>query len=91
MVAWALTHCCRNFLHSFGLIVRAIGAAAFNTALMRFNPLALVLAPGIGVGGLLIGGISGTQSALAAWLLLVGAASVWTLVRGPIDVGTDRL
>ena len=58
---------------------------------MRFNPLALVLAPGIGVGGLLIGGISGTQSALAAWLLLVGAASVWTLVRGPIDVGTDRL
>ena len=57
---------------------------------MRFNPLALVLAPGIGLGGLLIGGIAGAQSALAAWLLIVGAASVWTLARGPVGVGTDE-
>ena len=52
---------------------------------MRFNPLALIFAPGIGLGGLLVGGISGAQSALAAWLLIVGAASVWTLLRGPIN------
>ena len=57
---------------------------------MRFNPLALVLAPGIGLGGLLIGGIAGAQSALAAWLLIVGAASVWTLARGPVCVGSDE-
>ena len=58
---------------------------------MRFNPLAFVLAPGIGLGGLLIGGLSGAQSALAAWLLTVGAATVWTLIRGPIDGDTGRL
>ena len=57
---------------------------------MRFNPLALVLAPGIGLGSLLIGGIAGAQSALAAWLLIVGAASVWTLARGPFDASTDE-
>jgi hypothetical protein len=57
---------------------------------MRFNPLAFALAPGIGLGGLLIGGISGAQSALAGWLLIVGAASVWTLVRGPIDSENGR-
>ena len=57
---------------------------------MRFNPLALVLAPGIGLGGLLIGGIAGAQSALAAWLLIVGAASVWTLARGPVGAGSDE-
>ncbi|MEO8059878.1 MAG: hypothetical protein ABI671_16310 [Burkholderiales bacterium] len=51
---------------------------------MRFNPLAFIFAPGIALGGLLIGGVSGAQSALAAWLLIVGTASVWTLVRGPI-------
>jgi len=58
---------------------------------MRFNPLALIFTPGIGLGGLLIGGLSGAQGALAAWLLIVGAASVWTLIRGPIDSGTGRL
>ena len=52
---------------------------------MRFNPFALVFAPGIGLGGLLIGGVPGAHSALAAWLLIVGVASVWTLIRGPID------
>jgi hypothetical protein len=64
---------------------RAIRGAAFNTEFMRFNPLALVFAPGIGLGGLLVGGASGAQSALAAWCLIVGAASVWTLIRGPIE------
>lgn len=58
---------------------------------MRFNPLAFVLAPGIGLGGLLIGGMPGAQNALAAWLLMVGAASVWTLARGPDDSVTGRL
>ena len=57
-------------------MTRAIRGAALNTALMRFNPLALIFAPGIGLAGLLIGGISGAQSALAGWLLIVGAASV---------------
>ena len=57
---------------------------------MRFNPLALVFAPGIALGGSLIGGISGAQSALAAWLLIVGAASVWTLIRGPVDSETGK-
>jgi hypothetical protein len=57
---------------------------------MRFNPLALVFTPGIGLAGLLIGGISGAQSALAAWALIVGVASVWTLVRGPIDSETGQ-
>lgn len=52
---------------------------------MRFNPLALIFAPGIGLGGLLVGGVSGAQSALAAWFLIVGVASVWTLLRGPIN------
>jgi hypothetical protein len=73
------------------VLIRALRAAAFNTAFMRFNPLALVLAPGIGLGGLLVGGMSGAQSALAAWLLIVGAATVWTLVRGPIDSDTGQL
>lgn len=58
--------------------------------LMRFNPLAFIFAPGIALGGLLIGGVSGAQSALAAWLLIVGAASVWTLIRGPIDSQTGQ-
>ncbi len=58
---------------------------------MRFNPLAFVLAPGIFLGGWLIGGMSGAQSAMAAWLLITGAASVWTLVRGPIAHGTGQL
>jgi hypothetical protein len=57
---------------------------------MRFNPLALVFAPGIGLGGLLVDGASGAQSALAAWCLIVGAASVWTLVRGPIESGNGQ-
>jgi hypothetical protein len=39
---------------------------------------------------LLIGGISGAQNALAAWALIVGIASVWTLVRGPIDSETGQ-
>lgn len=58
---------------------------------MRFNPLAFVLAPGIGLGGLLFGGVPGAQSALAAWLLIVGAATVWTLIRGPANSDTGRL
>lgn len=90
-MALALTHCRRNFLHSQGAQARAIFAAAFNTAAMRFNPLALIFTPGIGLGGLLIGGLSGAQSALAGWLLIVGAASVWTLIRGPIHSDTGRL
>jgi len=57
---------------------------------MRFNPLALIFAPGIGLGGLLIGGAAGAQSALAACLLLVGASTVWTLLRGPDDSQTGR-
>ena len=57
---------------------------------MRFNPFAFFLAPGIGLGGLLIGGISGAQNALAAWLLIVGVASVWTLIRGPVGAGSDE-
>lgn len=57
---------------------------------MRFNPLALIFAPGIGLGGLLVGGVSGAQNALAAWILIVGAASVWTLIRGPIDSETGQ-
>lgn len=57
---------------------------------MRFNPLALIFAPGIALGGLLIGGIAGAQSALAAWLLIVGVASVWTLIRGPIDSSSGQ-
>lgn len=57
---------------------------------MRFNPLAFVFAPGMALGGLLIGGISGAQSALAAGLLIVGAASVWTLIRGPIDTSDGQ-
>ena len=69
-------------------MTRAIRGAALNTAVMRFNPLALIFAPGIGLAGLLIGGTSGAQSALAGWLLIVGAASVWTLIRGPIDRGS---
>ena len=72
------------------MIARAVRAAAFNTADMRFNPFALVLAPGIGLGGLLIGGVSGAQNALAAWLLIVGVASVWTLIRGPVETGSDE-
>ncbi len=52
---------------------------------MRFNPLAFVLAPGIALGGLFFGGLAGAQNSLAAWLLIVGAASVWTLLRGPED------
>jgi hypothetical protein len=73
------------------VLIRALRAAAFNTVFMRFNPLALVFAPGIGLGGLLVGGMSGAQSALAAWLLIVGAATVWTLIRGPVDSHTGRL
>ena len=57
---------------------------------MRFNPLALIFAPGIALGGFLIGGITGAQSALAAWALIVGAASVWTLIRGPINSQTGQ-
>lgn len=57
---------------------------------MRFNPLALIFAPGIALGGWLIGGISGAQNALAAWALIVGVASVWTLIRGPIDSETRQ-
>lgn len=57
---------------------------------MRFNPLAFIFAPGIALGGLLIGGITGAQSALAAWALIVGAASVWTLIRGPINSQTGQ-
>ena len=57
---------------------------------MRFNPLALIFAPGIGAGGLLLGGVSGAQSALAAWALIVGVASVWTLVRGPTESETGQ-
>lgn len=71
-------------------MARAILVTTLNTAPMRFNPLAFVLAPGIGLGGLLIGGLSGAQSALAGWLLIVGAASVWTLIRGPIDTESAR-
>lgn len=58
--------------------------------LMRFNPLAFVFAPGMALGGLLIGGISGAQSALAAGLLIVGTASVWMLIRGPIDTSDGQ-
>lgn len=72
------------------MITRAVRAAAFNTAHMRFNPFAFVLAPGIALGGLLIGGVAGAQSALAAWLLIAGAASVWTLARGPVEIGSDE-
>lgn len=50
---------------------------------MRFNPLPFVFAPGIGLAGYVFGGLEGAQNALAAWLLLMGAASVWTLARGP--------
>ena len=57
---------------------------------MRFNPLAFIFAPGIALGGLLIGGVSGAQSAMAGWALIVGLASVWTLVRGPIDSKTGE-
>jgi hypothetical protein len=57
---------------------------------MRFNPLALIFAPGIALGGLLVGGIAGAQNALAAWALIVGVASVWTLIRGPIDSETGQ-
>ena len=57
---------------------------------MRFNPLAFIFAPGFALGGLLIGGVSGAQSALAGWALIVSLASVWTLVRGPIDSKTGE-
>jgi hypothetical protein len=52
---------------------------------MRFNPLPFVFAPGIGLAGYLLGGLPGAQNALAAWALVIGASSVWTLLRGPHD------
>ncbi len=58
---------------------------------MRFNPLALIFVPGIGLAGLLVGGADGAQSALAAWLLIVGFVSVWTLARGPIEADNAQL
>ena len=61
----------------------AFAAIQTNTLAMRFNPLPFVFAPGIGVVGYVLGGVGGAQSALAAWLLLISAASVWTLARGP--------
>ena len=53
---------------------------------MRFNPLPFVFAPGLGLVGYLVGGLTGAEGTLAAWALVVGAASVWTLARGPDDV-----
>ena len=52
---------------------------------MRFNPLPFVFAPGLGLVGYMAGGLTGAEGVLAAWALLVGAASVWTLARGPDD------
>ena len=80
---------CGNFLHSIGACVRAICVTALNTSDMRFNPLPFVFAPGVGLAGYLIGGVIGAQSALAAWILIVGAASIWTLARGPDDGTAD--
>ena len=52
---------------------------------MRFNPLPFFFAPGIALAGYLIGGLSGAQNALAGFALLIGAASVLILARGPDD------
>ena len=56
---------------------------------MRFNALPFIFAPGIGLAGYLIGGLAGAQNALAAWLLVIGIASVWTLLRGADDSGSS--
>ena len=52
---------------------------------MRFNTTALVLAPGIGLAGILAGGWQGLGWALLAWCAGVALGTAVYVVHGLID------
>ena len=48
---------------------------------VRLNPIPWLFAPGIALGGYLLGGVPGALNALATWLTIVTAATIWVVIR----------
>ena len=48
---------------------------------IRLNPVPWLFAPGIALAGWLIDGASGAAKALAGWVAIVIAATIWVIVR----------
>ena len=48
---------------------------------VHLNPIPWLFSPGIALGGYLLGGLRGALNALAGWLAIVTAATVWVVVR----------
>ena len=80
-----------KLLHPVARRTVEIPSLASNTVDMRFNPLPFVFAPGIGLVGYLVGDVAGSESAVAAWLLVTAAASVWALARGPVETADGSM
>jgi hypothetical protein len=48
---------------------------------IRLNPIPWLFAPGIAFAGWFIDGTSGAAKALAAWVAIVAAATIWVILR----------
>jgi hypothetical protein len=48
---------------------------------IRLNPIPWLLAPGIALGGYFVEGADGAAAALIGWATIVGAATLWVIVR----------
>ena len=51
------------------------------TQVIRLNPIPWLFAPGVAFTGYLFGGLPGAAKALAAWIAIVLAATLWVIVR----------
>lgn len=48
---------------------------------IRLNPVPWLFAPGVALAGWFIDGMSGAGKALAAWVAIVTAATLWVILR----------
>jgi hypothetical protein len=48
---------------------------------MRVNPVPLLFAPGVALGGYVADGAQGLAIGLGAWLVVVAGATCWAFVR----------
>jgi hypothetical protein len=54
---------------------------ALLAAVIRLNPVPWLFAPGVALAGWFMDGMSGAGKALAAWVAIVTAATVWVILR----------
>jgi hypothetical protein len=54
---------------------------ALLAAVIRLNPVPWLFAPGVALAGWVMVGMSGAGKALAAWVAIVTAATVWVILR----------